>query len=493
VHGWNQPLGRHCFNYECRTKSRFGVVTDWIDDYKTRKSGYGPPYFLEYGGDLPGDCNRMGADLGWIWARQSSFFYETFGPNVSRAQHFRAPFCLEVSHAAVAFEPKASRSAGADIVLPPSHRGMLLLCRGGSFTSLPLPNVCAPRFCCSSWRKVLSTDNPNVGHDEDQGLTPIHFAARYRSTYHMYDPYPFIEQTCMSAYTKKRWSCVCTTASIRSKSIGVRYHSRQIPSCLATSTFFLESELFPRDFPVLLLPRYVISFLSAFDRMGDLRSTFRAIRFYIGAPGSATWSCSRCSSGRGATRTSPTSLVSRRCRIPARSSSPWAKSPKTRGSDSRWKRERTSPSTIRFSDPCRAMPCGASPLSSLDYQALVWCVLLQRASASSVLLTTPWSYLWAGFAGVERGKSATGRKCRLGMGALRVVCVWFPSHVCRQDCCDRVAAGSWGKSQPRGQGWLHPFGVGLSKRALQGSGCACWGRGRRHAPAAEASGWKVGR
>lgn len=51
-------------NDECRTKSRFGVVTDWIDDYKTRKSGYGPPYYVEYGGDLPGDCNRMGADLG---------------------------------------------------------------------------------------------------------------------------------------------------------------------------------------------------------------------------------------------------------------------------------------------------------------------------------------------------------------------------------------------------------------------------------------------
>lgn len=41
----------------------FGAATKWMDDYKTRRSGYGPPYFAEYGGDLPGDCNRMNADL----------------------------------------------------------------------------------------------------------------------------------------------------------------------------------------------------------------------------------------------------------------------------------------------------------------------------------------------------------------------------------------------------------------------------------------------
>lgn len=46
-----------------RSKSPFGAVTDWVDDYRTRKSGYGPPYYSEYGGDLPRECDRMGADL----------------------------------------------------------------------------------------------------------------------------------------------------------------------------------------------------------------------------------------------------------------------------------------------------------------------------------------------------------------------------------------------------------------------------------------------
>eukprot|EP00903_Cladosiphon_okamuranus_P010267 g9721.t1 len=78
-----------------KKKNVFGAVTDWVDDYKTRKSGYGPPYYAEYGGDLPRDCNRIGADL------------------------------LEVDE----------------------------LLRNGA--------------------------NPNIGHPEDQGLTPIHFAARF--------------------------------------------------------------------------------------------------------------------------------------------------------------------------------------------------------------------------------------------------------------------------------------------------------------------------
>lgn len=45
---------------------RFGAVTNWVEDYKTRKSGYGPPYHEEYGGDLPGDCNRIIADLQYV-------------------------------------------------------------------------------------------------------------------------------------------------------------------------------------------------------------------------------------------------------------------------------------------------------------------------------------------------------------------------------------------------------------------------------------------
>lgn len=55
-----------CKNKICderRGTKMFGAITDWVDDYRTRKSGYGPPYFLEYGGDLPHDCNRLGADL----------------------------------------------------------------------------------------------------------------------------------------------------------------------------------------------------------------------------------------------------------------------------------------------------------------------------------------------------------------------------------------------------------------------------------------------
>ncbi|CAN0033829.1 unnamed protein product [Pylaiella littoralis] len=78
-----------------RGTKMFGAITDWVDDYRTRKSGYGPPYFLEYGGDLPHDCNRLGADL------------------------------IDIDE----------------------------LLRYGA--------------------------NPNVGHPEDQGLTPIHFAARF--------------------------------------------------------------------------------------------------------------------------------------------------------------------------------------------------------------------------------------------------------------------------------------------------------------------------
>ncbi|CAM9231246.1 unnamed protein product [Ectocarpus fasciculatus] len=78
-----------------RSKSPFGAVTDWVDDYRTRKSGYGPPYYSEYGGDLPRECDRMGADL------------------------------IDVDE----------------------------LLRNGA--------------------------NPNLGHREDQGLTPIHFAARF--------------------------------------------------------------------------------------------------------------------------------------------------------------------------------------------------------------------------------------------------------------------------------------------------------------------------
>ncbi|CAM9612425.1 unnamed protein product [Ectocarpus sp. 4 AP-2014] len=78
-----------------RSKSPFGAVTDWVDDYRTRKSGYGPPYYSEYGGDLPRECDRMGVDL------------------------------IDVDE----------------------------LLRNGA--------------------------NPNLGHREDQGLTPIHFAARF--------------------------------------------------------------------------------------------------------------------------------------------------------------------------------------------------------------------------------------------------------------------------------------------------------------------------
>lgn len=56
-------LGLDIFSDEGRKKTLFGGITDWVDDYKTRRSGYGPPYYAEYGGDLPRDCNRMGADL----------------------------------------------------------------------------------------------------------------------------------------------------------------------------------------------------------------------------------------------------------------------------------------------------------------------------------------------------------------------------------------------------------------------------------------------
>ncbi|CAN0001061.1 unnamed protein product, partial [Scytosiphon promiscuus] len=31
-----------------KKRTRFGAIGEWIDDYKTRKSGYGPPYYAEY-------------------------------------------------------------------------------------------------------------------------------------------------------------------------------------------------------------------------------------------------------------------------------------------------------------------------------------------------------------------------------------------------------------------------------------------------------------